>query len=230
MIGGVDDPLANPVLAALTGPLRAFGERRGRAARFDPEVAPFAGLPADPRARDWDDLAMLAGPGATIVLAGPGAESPRDWDNIRPLAGVQMEGSAVEGVPDPEAVELGTADREAMRELVHRTRPGPWGPRTAEMGSYLGIRRDGALVAMAGERMRVPGWTEVSAVCTDPSARGQGLAERLVRAVVAGIVARGDRPLLHAAASNEPALRIYRRMGFVTTRPMQFDRLVVPGR
>lgn len=224
----MDDALTNPVPAALAGPLRAFGTRRGRAARFDPDVCPFAGLPADPDERDWRDLAALAGPGATLVLTGPGATPPAGWVAVHPMRGVQMDGSAVEPRRDPEAVELGEADRDAMRDLVARTRPGPWGPRTRELGSYLGIRRDGELVAMAGERMRIPGWTEISAVCTDPSARGKGYAQRLVRAVAAGIVARGDRPLLHAAADNEPALRLYRRMGFVLTREMRFDLLRTP--
>ncbi len=224
----MDDPLVNPVPAALTGPLRAFGDRRGRAVRFDPEVSPFAGIPAAPEAHDWADLAALAGPGETLVLTGPGAAPPPGWETVRALAGVQMDGSRIEAVPDPDAVVLGPSDRTAMRELVERTEPGPWGPRTAELGTYLGIRRAGELVAMAGERLRVPGRTEISAVCTDPSARGQGLAERLVRAVAAGIVARGDRPLLHAAASNEQALRVYRRIGFVLTRPMRFDLLRTP--
>ncbi|MDN5916606.1 MAG: GNAT family N-acetyltransferase [Pseudonocardia sp.] len=225
----MDDPLVNPVPAALTGPLRAFGDRRGRAVRFDPDVSPFAGLPANPDGQDWADLAALAGPGETLVLTGPGAVPPEGWESVRPLECVQMDGAGVEAVPDPDAVELGVGDRAEMADLVERTRPGPWGPRTAELGSYLGIRHDGALVAMAGERLRLPGRTEISAVCTDPSARGQGLAERLVRAVAAGIVARGERPMLHAAATNEPALRVYRRMGFVLTRPMRFDLLRPPA-
>lgn len=226
----MDDPLVNPVPAALTGPLRGFGDRRGRAVRFDPDVSPFAGLPAEPDEQDWADLAALAGPGETLVLTGPGAVPPGGWESVRPVECVQMDGTGVEAVPDPDAVELQVCDRAEMRELVERTQPGPWAPRTAELGSYLGIRRDGALVAMAGERLRIPGRTEISAVCTDPSARGQGLAERLVRAVAAGIVARGDRPILHGAASNEPALRLYRRMGFVLTRPMRFDLLRTPER
>ena len=82
---------------------------------------------------------------------------------------------------------------------------------------------------MAGERLRIPGWTEISAVCTDPSARGRGLAARLVRAVAAGIVARGDRPMLHAASSNENALRLYRALGFVESGPMHFDLLRTPS-
>lgn len=229
MIDSMDDALVNPVPAALAGPLRAFGDRRGRAARFDPDVCPFAGLPLDPDEQDWHDLAALAGPGQTLVLTGPGIAAPQDWESVRPLVGVQMDGSAVAAVADPDAVELGESDREQMAGLVERTVPGPWGPRTRELGSYLGIRHGTELVAMAGERMRVPGWTEISAVCTDPSVRGRGYAERLIRAVAAGIVARGDRPLLHAAAANENALRLYRRMGFVLSRPMHFDLIRTPS-
>jgi GNAT superfamily N-acetyltransferase len=81
-----------------------------------------------------------------------------------------------------------------MLDLVARTRPGPFLARTPHLGTYLGIRRGGALVAMAGERMRPPGWTEISAVCTDPAHRGQGLAARLVRAVALVVRERGDPP------------------------------------
>ncbi|GAA1631720.1 GNAT family N-acetyltransferase [Nonomuraea maheshkhaliensis] len=87
-------------------------------------------------------------------------------------------------------------------------------PRTVELGVYLGIRRSGELVAMAGERLHPPGWTEISAVCTHPAHRGQGLATRLVLAVAAGIRARGETPFLHAAASNTNAISLYERLGF----------------
>jgi predicted GNAT family acetyltransferase len=104
--------------------------------------------------------------------------------------------------------------------LVERTRPGPLLPWTIELGTYLGIRRDGALVAMAGERLRPVGWTEISAVCTDPSYRGQGLATTLVLALVAGIRARGEHAFMHAAATNTVAIRLYESLGFeIRTRP-----------
>jgi predicted GNAT family acetyltransferase len=99
-------------------------------------------------------------------------------------------------------------------DLVARTEPGPYLPRTVEMGTYLGIRHDGRLVALAGERLHPPGWTEISAVCTDPDHRGRGLATRLVRAVAAGIRERGDHPFLHAAATNTTAIRLYESIGF----------------
>ena len=115
-----------------------------------------------------------------------------------------------------------------MLELVARTEPGPFGPETYRMGRYLGIRRGGALIAMAGERLRPPGWTEISAVCTDPAFRGQGLAARLVGAVCAGIVQRGERPLLHVLASNQSAIALYERLGFVVRRSLQFEVVEAP--
>ncbi|GAA2069622.1 hypothetical protein GCM10009801_19580 [Streptomyces albiaxialis] len=118
------------------------------------------------------------------------------------------------------AVELGPDDVPEMLDLAARTRPGPFWPRTRELGTYLGVRERGALVAMAGERLRPPGWTEISAVCTAPEARGRGHAARLVRALVAGIVRRGERPFLHAADANTGALALYERLGFTTRRPV----------
>lgn len=132
--------------------------------------------------------------------------------------------AAGEPADDLAVVELTAADVPEMLALVRRTEPGPLRERTVELGRYLGIRRGGDLVAMAGERMRAPGWTEVSAVCTDPAYRGTGLASRLVRAVRAGIAGRGDRAFLHADAGNTTAIRLYQRLGF-TVR----TRMVIAG-
>jgi ribosomal protein S18 acetylase RimI-like enzyme len=223
------DPLANPVLVALTERHREFADLRGRVARYRPDVTPFAGLPLDPTAGDWADLAALSGPGGSAVLVGPRRAAPTGWETVMDLPGVQMTGDALEVAPDPEAVRLGPADLPEMLDLVARTRPGPFLARTIQLGTYLGIRRDGALVAMAGERMRVPGDTEISAVCTDPAARGQGLAARLVRAVGAVIRDRGERPFLHAAATNTNALRLYEHLGFVVSRELEFVGYRVPA-
>ena len=113
-----------------------------------------------------------------------------------------------------EAVRLGADDVPDMLALVARTRPGPFLPRTVELGTYLGIRREGRLIAMAGERLHPPGWTEISAVCTDAAFRGQGLGSRLVRAVALGIRERGETPFLHTAATNTAAIRLYESLGF----------------
>jgi predicted GNAT family acetyltransferase len=144
------------------------------------------------------------------------------------VACVQLEGFSLEVAPDREAIVLGPDDVPEMLALVERTKPGPFGPRTIELGTYLGIRRDGALVAMAGERLHPAGWTEISAVCTDESYRGAGLATRLVRAVAAGIRARREVPFLHAAAANTTAIRLYESLGFTLRREVSFLILRTP--
>jgi len=221
----VYDVLDNPVWAALTGPHRRFAERTGRAARYQPDVTVFTGVAA---ADVVDDLADLGGPDGMVVLTGV-VPAPAGWAVVMDLPGVQLTGEAVEAASDPEAVVLTAADVPEMLELVARTEPGPFRSRTIELGTYLGIRRDGALVAMAGERLHPPGWTEISAVCTDPAHRGQGLASRLTRAVVAGIRARGEQPFLHAAATNHNAIRLYESIGFTLRRHTPFRSLRIPS-
>ncbi|MFE0515902.1 GNAT family N-acetyltransferase, partial [Streptomyces sp. NPDC058964] len=195
--GDVPHVLDNPALAALTGPHAHFAERRGRVLRYPVDVSPWLALPAEPDADDWADLAALAGPGAEVSLPGFRGRVPDDWEIIYRIEGVQLVDDGLAATPDVEAVRLGPADVPEMLDLVERTQPGPFLPRTIELGDYLGIRRDGALIAMAGERLRPPGWTEISAVCTDPAFRGEGLATRLILAVAHRIRERGDTPFLH---------------------------------
>jgi ribosomal protein S18 acetylase RimI-like enzyme len=223
-------PLDNPALASLTGPHAKFAERRGRVLRYPVEVSPWLALPDDPGAEDWADAAALAGPGQEIPLPGFGGEIPDGWDVTFSVDGVQLvfDGSAT--APDPEAVRLGPADVPEMLDLVERTRPGPFLPRTVELGTYLGIRRSGDLVAMAGERLHLPGWTEISTVCTDPDFRGEGLATRLTLAVAHGIRARAETPFLHTAADNTAAIRLYESLGFRVRRTTTFRGVRVPER
>jgi ribosomal protein S18 acetylase RimI-like enzyme len=214
-------PLDNPAWAALTGPHAGFAERVGRAARYRTDVSPFTALadPADPRC--WADLAALVGP-ATVTPVSAVVAAPAGWEVVDSVPGVQLVDTALRAEPAPEAVRLGPGDVPEMLDLVARTRPGPFLPRTVELGAYLGIRRGGRLVAMAGERLRPPGWTEISAVCTDPAHRGQGLATRLVRAVARGIRERGDNPFLHTSAANTDAIRLYESIGFTLRRRTAF--------
>ncbi len=223
-----DHVLDNPVWAALRGPQSAFALAGERAARFQPDVSPFAGLadPADPAA--WRELASLAGPGTELGLSAEGLVVPPDWEPHRVMPAVQLVGTHVDAAPDPEAVVLTGADVPEMLDLVSRTQPGPFRKRTVELGRYLGVRHDGALVAMAGERMRLPGYTEISAVCTDPAYRGRGLAARLIRAVAVDILDRGELPFLAAVAENQGALRVYRRIGFTDRGPVTFNVVRTP--
>ncbi|MZD07479.1 GNAT family N-acetyltransferase [Streptomyces sp. SID5785] len=221
--------LDNPAHAALEGPHAALAERRGRVLRYPLDVSPWLALPDDPGPADWADLAALAGPGAVVPLPGVSVDLPEGWELTADFAGVQLVGDRVDAVPDPEAVRLTAEDVPEMLDLVARTQPGPFLPRTIELGTYLGIRRGGALVAMAGERLHPPGWTEISAVCTDPDHRGQGLAGRLVRAVAAGIVERGETPFLHTGARNANAIRLYESLGFRLRRTTRFRAARVPA-
>jgi predicted GNAT family acetyltransferase len=118
------------------------------------------------------------------------------------------------GVDDPEAVVLGRDDVPEMLELVRETDPGPFLTRTIELGRYVGIRRGGRLIAMGGERPHFDGWREVSAVCTAPAHRAQGLASRLVNDVVSGIHRRSERAFLHVLSTNADAIRLYEQLGF----------------
>jgi ribosomal protein S18 acetylase RimI-like enzyme len=225
-------PLDNPAWHALTGPQATVAEARARATRYDPAVAPFVALPDDPTAASWDDLADLVGPGEAAVLFRAAVAAPEGWEELFRIPAVQMVAASVAATDAADAVVLGAADVPDMLALAGRTHPGPFERRTIELGEYLGIRHGGRLVAMAGERMRLPGHTEISAVCTDPSARRRGLASRLVAGLATRIAARGDTPILHVVAENTPAISVYERLGFASR--LAFDvvgvRCVSPPR
>jgi ribosomal protein S18 acetylase RimI-like enzyme len=220
-------PLDNPVRSSLTGAHAHLSERRGDAVRYAAEVSPFAAVPDAATAGDWADLAALVGGAEAVPLplvTGMTTAPPPGWETVRTIDGVQLVADGVAHAPDEEAQLLGAADVPEMLELAERTKPGPFLPRTVEMGVYLGIRRGGRLVAMAGERLRPAGWTEISAVCTDPAFRGRGLGTRLVLAVAEGIVRRGEQPFLHVARANTTAVRLYEALGFRQRRTTPFIR------
>ncbi|BBZ29516.1 hypothetical protein MMAD_38110 [Mycolicibacterium madagascariense] len=223
-----DDPLDNPVYASLTGPHAHFARRLEHSARYPTEVAAFAGFAGPPSADDWADMAEISRPASVLLLTGVTGDPPPDWQVVDRIPGVQLVDDGVVAAADADAVRLGPDDVPEMMALVERTRPGPFFARTIELGTYLGVRRGGRLVAMAGERMHPPGHTEISAVCTAPEHRGQGLSTRLVHAVAHQIHARGETPFLHASASNENAIRLYRSLGFRLVRTPTFLAVRVP--
>lgn len=219
------EPLADPIVNSLAGRQRRFAEARGRVARYQPDVSVFYGHPKVLADKDWADLTDLAH-GGTASIRDRTQPLPDGWHVRETFELVQYSGEALDTVtPDeaPKVVELGTADIAEMTALVRLTHPGPFLPRTIELGTYLGIRDDdGSLIAMAGERMKPAGWTEISAVCTAPHARGRGLATLLIRAVGAGIRARGEHPFLHTTADN-PARGLYESLGFVLRSEVPLD-------
>jgi GNAT superfamily N-acetyltransferase len=224
---GPDDSFAldNVVWASLNGPHSGLATALGQAARYPGEVSPFVALAPNADEGVWGDLTSLFGAGGLVVLVEVELRPPANWEMLNKIDAVQMTSTNFNGGPDSEIVRLSSADVPEMLELVERTKPGPFLSRTIELGNYLGIRREGVLIAMAGERLHPPGWTEISAVCTDAEYRGQGLGSRLMKSVAAGIVARGERPLLHAAATNTNAIRLYENLGFSFRRRISFELL-----
>ncbi len=206
--------LDNPVYASLCGPHARFAQVCGSARRYPLDVAPFLALPSPPSAQDWRDAAGLVAEGSYAGIRDSGAELPDGWQALQTFDLVQMIGEQVTAGDCPEAIPLGAGDVPEMIELVAQTEPGPFLSRTIELGDYLGIRSEGALVAMAGERFQLDGWTEISAVCTKPEYRGRGLASQLMGALIAGIQLRSQRVFLHVLSTNTGAIRLYEQLGF----------------
>ncbi|HEY7071776.1 MAG TPA: GNAT family N-acetyltransferase [Acidimicrobiales bacterium] len=229
---GMDSPAAldnaaldNVVWHSLIGPRSGLAERRGRAARFDPGVSVFAAVDDDATPEAWGDLSDLLGPGGVAVLGRRTLRIPDGWTTQLEVPGVQMVAGpaldvTVAGEVVPQA--LGPDDVDDMMALIAATDPGPFERRTVEIGGYVGVRAGGKLVAMAGERFRCPGYTEISAVCTDADHRGRGLGSLLTRAVAAQIRARGDEAFLHAHAGNTNAIRLYEALGFTLRTTCDF--------
>jgi predicted GNAT family acetyltransferase len=210
--------LRRPVWDTLSTRQAAFAVGGDRARRFTPEVGSLAGS----RDEDPDSLRALAelvpATGTLLLLQADPIVLPPGTIAVTTAPGVQMIGGIIEATPDHRIVRLTDADAPAMLALATLTRPGPFGLRTAQLGEFWGIREHGVVIAMAGERMKHDGFTELSGVCTHPDARGRGLARVLSAWVAARISARGDTPYLHAYASNTVAIELYRSLGFTPHR------------
>jgi len=218
------DVLDNPVWAALGGAQADLGQRRGDAGRYAPEISPLSALQR-PGAQALSDLAELTPPDgvAFLSLEALGGEETPGWERVGALTLTQMLCAKPASLEPPpvDFAALTRADVPEMLELAQKTQPGPFAERTIEFGGYIGVRDDGRLVAMAGERMRPPGFAEVSAVCTDSAARGRGLAASLVAAVCKQIRARGETPFLHVmvdSTTEATARGVYERLGFRVRR------------
>jgi predicted GNAT family acetyltransferase len=207
--------LDRPIWASLAGPHAALSEGGTLAKRYARDVNLFASSRDDSPAA-LDALVALVEPGEHVyVLQVPEIAVPSALHATKTAIGVQMVAArSIDSAPADDIVVLGDADAPEMLALAQLTQPGPFLARTHVMGMFRGIRIDGRLAAMAGERMHVPGHTELSGVCTHPDFRGRGLARRLSAIVCAGIEARGETPFLHAWKDNRPAIALYEQLGF----------------
>lgn len=208
-------PLDRPIWHALNQRQSAYAIGAARARRFIPEVGLFAATRDDTPEAQADLAELVRQHGPTVLLQVGDIPVPAGTKAQMTMLGVQMVARQIEPLDTAAPVEpLNAADAPAMLALATATQPGPFFTRTHELGNFWGVKTDGRLVAMAGERMKLPGYTEVSAVCTDPAHRGKGYAALLSRTVATQILNRGETPMLHAYASNTTAVRLYEALGF----------------
>jgi len=221
---GDEHILDNPVWHALRGPLARFAApsaARSDLVRFDPEVSLFSAT-ENIDERVWKEIGQKVGvEGACALFRDVIPTPPEGWEEQFRAAGLQMIAGRLSEPSGLKVAQLGSEDTEEMLALAELTEPGPFLPRTFELGRYIGIRRGGQLIAMAGERFRVPGFVEISAVCTHPDARGEGLAAELTLNVAEHIRRRGDEAFLHVLDTNENAIRLYEKLGFSTRRSVE---------
>ncbi|MEM6942857.1 MAG: GNAT family N-acetyltransferase [Pseudomonadota bacterium] len=220
--------LDRPVWAALTTRHQHLAQIHGSARRLPPDIGAFAATPDDSRESIEDLAGLIRQRGQPIVLMQ--STEPATPDGVKrsfASAGVQMVANypIIAQPAAAGAIRLGAVDVPDMVALTQLTEPGPFEPRTHLLGTYWGVREHGRLIAMAGERLRQPGFIEVSAVCVHPDHRGCGHATRLTALVAATTQASGRTPFLHAYADNGPAIRIYERLGFRIRREMRITRL-----
>lgn len=224
--------LDRPIYSALATLQAEFAVGAPPALRFRPEVEPFIAAAND----DPESLAALLrlfNPGEELVmLQRAPTPLPEGLTERPPRDCVQMVASTSVAVAPPAgAVRLGEADAPDMQSLAELTAPGPFRAETWRLGGFWGVREHCRLIAMAGERLKLPGWTELSGVCTHPDARGRGLARSLSAWKLHEISSRGEGVFLHAYADNEAAITLYRDLGFSlrSTMVAQFVTLAPAG-
>jgi predicted GNAT family acetyltransferase len=208
--------LDNPVWYALGGPLERFTEcsADGLARRFDVEVSPFSAVDRVDD-RGWAALADLVGPaGIAVLFRDEVPASPAGWTELFRISGYQMVARDLPDAPKLEARPLVAADAQEVMALIELTEPGPFQPRTLELGTYIGVHQEGRLVAMAGQRFQVPGWCEISAVCAHPDVQRQGLGAATTLLLAALIREQGNQVLLHVVVTNDKAVSLYKKLGF----------------
>lgn len=213
--------LDRPIWQALSTTHADVAEGGALARRYRTSIGPMAAS-IDNSPAALAALGALAAPGESLVLlmADP-VVPPQGFETVMSAPGVQMlAAQPPRPLADAEIVSLGWADAAAMLALAELTKPGPFSLEALALGRFWGVRHNGALIAMAGERMRQPGYTELSGVCTHPDHRGKSLGKRLSLHVMQAIFESGAQPFLHAFASNTLAITLYESIGFTLRRPM----------
>ncbi len=218
---------ADPVLSALRSTHHHLSQTAGGGVRYAAEVAPFAAVEAASAAA-LRDLATLLAPGESVWIFGedslPAVDELQRKEGLPCLQMVFPRSVSLENSTAPiESMEF--PHREEMLSLIDLAYPGFFRRRTPEMGRYFGIRHEGQLVAMGGERLRMPGYAEISGVCTHPEHRGKGYAAALI-GYLARLHQREDTlSFLHVSTGNRNAIALYERLGMITARRLELHRM-----
>jgi predicted GNAT family acetyltransferase len=222
----IESALDRPVWSALATGDRRFAEGGALALRFPHEIAPFAATAADSPEAFAALRALLTEGGRVALVTLDTLKRYPGFEVVREAPIIQMIADGKTPAPAERAAQivLRASDVPEMQRLAEQTNPGPFGPRTHELGRYIGIRIDGALAAMAGERMRLDGAVEISAVCVSPEYRGKGYAAFLVAWLIRKLREEGSMPFLHAFTDN-PAIALYERLGFTKRKTLRLTVL-----
>jgi predicted GNAT family acetyltransferase len=218
--------IENPFHLALSTTHAPFAQANGPALRYAPDIIPFAAIAA-PTIAAMEAFRDLLAPGETIWTTGNTFPEIPGLTHTLELPGLQMHytgASITQPIGEHNITKLTQQDVPEMLELKAVAFPGFFGPRAIELGDFFGIRRDGQLIAMAGERLCTPTHREISAVCTHPAHTGHGYAAALMEAVRQAQLARGTKSILHVVASNTRAIALYHRLGFETSGDILFQR------
>lgn len=219
--------LDRPIWSALTTSQKHLAEGGPRARRYPVDMTPFADM-VDMSEASFAALGdLLAGSQVAALFTPEPVDVPAGFKVVLAETGEQMIGSPADSpLRDAEIVKLGAADVAAMMALTELTKPGPFALRTHELGTFLGIRVGGELVAMTGERMKPGKFVEMTAVCVHPDYRGRGYAQALLAAVARRIEARGEIPFLHVFSRNASAIALYERQGMEIRRRLHVTALM----
>lgn len=214
-------PLDNPIWHALEYGNAWMSIRKGAAARFPADVSPFVALET-PSEQAFSDLRELVAPSEHVALMTAVAlDVPSDWIVTRERLIDQMICTRLTTSSELESHALDQHDAKDVLNLAKETEPGPFLQRTMEMGKFIGVRTpDGRLAAMAGHRLSLSGFTEISAVCTSPKFRGQGLSKGLVSTLASRVLADTKIPFLHVKTENG-AKFVYEKVGFKVRKSIQ---------
>jgi len=217
-------PLENPVWSSLATGHRAMARVQGDAARYPSDISPLSAIrESSPQA--FADLRALTQPGEIVgLVTGFEVVVPNDWEIVLNRYIDQMVCEDFHPRGDIEPMLLSGKDVPDMIALTKLTQPGPFEHGTIGMGKYLGVRDGkGALMAMAGQRMSLANFREISAVCTHPDHQGKGYAGRLMTVLAREIIAGGKIPILHVKTENASAKHLYAKLGFRVRKPMHFN-------